>query len=175
MGDNSFIKNANIAKDLADNGNFEKYGITTKEELDLFLENIPKEFIHIRKAVETAWIFKNSNNSKSLFEIRNSLKQEIKYLQIHDYLIDRNIKVDYTKLRETIEENELDNFYEVATQSIGKKLDRLKSNNENDYFYKINAQTKTKRIRESLEQQIKTIDNAINRNVYNTRIRNNTK
>lgn len=171
MIESDFISNASIAQDLAKNGNFEKYGIKTREELDLFIETIPKEFIHIRSAILTAWEYKNNNNSKSLFEIRNKLIQEVKYLDIHASLLKRNINIDYLKLRENIDVNELDNFYEVVKISSASSDERLKGlirkENKDDYFSSIKAMNRVNTIRSSFEEQIKKIDRAINRNVYN--------
>ena len=171
MIEKDYISNASMIQELARTGNFEKYGIKTREELDLLIETIPKEFIHIRSALVTAWEFKNNNSDKSLFEIRNRLQTEIKYLDIHSNLLRRNINIDYTKLRENINANELDGFVEVVTQSTPSNDEMFKGlirkDNKDDYFHKISSINRVNTIRSSFEEQIRKIDNAINRNVYN--------
>ena len=178
MIEKDYISNAGIIQELAKNGNFEKYGINSKEELELLIETIPNEYNHIKSALEIAWEYKNNNSSQSLFEIRNRLIQEIKYLQIHDYLLKKNIKIDYSKLRENVELNELDNFVELVTKSttsLDEKLRGLKQKEKNDYFSLIESMNRIKTIRNSFEEQIKKIDNAINRTTYLNRSRNKSK
>ena len=178
MIEKDYISNASMIQELARTGNFDKYGIKTREELDLLIETIPKEFIHIRSALVTAWEFKKNNSDKSLFEIRNRLQTEIKYLDIHSSLLRKNVNIDYTKLRENIYANELDGFVEVVTQSTPSNDEMFKGlirkDNKEDYFHKISSINRVNTIRSSFEEQIRKIDNAINRNVYN-KARSNTR
>ena len=178
MIEKDYISNASMIQELARTGNFDKYGIKTREELDLLIETIPKEFIHIRSALVTAWEFKKNNSDKSLFEIRNRLQTEIKYLDIHSSLLRKNVNIDYTKLRENIDANELDGFVEVVTQSTPSNDEMFKGlirkDNKEDYFHKISSINRVNTIRSSFEEQIRKIDNAINRNVYN-KARSNTR
>lgn len=174
-----YISNSSMIHELAKTGNFEKYGIKTREELDILIEMIPKEFIHIRSALETAWIYKNDDSSKSLFEARKRLQKEMKYLDVQSSLLSKNIKIDYSKLRENIEVNELDGFVEVVSHSNILTDEKLKGfirkENEEDYFRTISTMKRINTIRSSFEEQIKKIDSAINKKVINNRTRNRSR
>ena len=178
MIEKDYISNASIIQDLTKTGNFEKYGINSKEELELLIETIPEEFMDIKTTLLTTWEFKHNDNSKSLFEIRNRLQQEITYLELHDYLLKNNIEIDYSKLRKSININEIDSYFEVVktTISSNKQINRTsKKYDKNDYFDSISRMNRLNKIRSSFEEQIKKIDNAINKNVYINKPRNKTK
>ena len=179
MVGNDYISNSSMIHNLAKTGDFEKYGIKTKEELDVIIEMIPKEFIHIKSAIETAWIFKNNDSSKSLFEIRNRLQQEIKYLDAQSTLMRKNVNIDYSKLKENFNSNELDGIVEIVTKSNLSNDERFKElirkDNNSDYFTKVSTMNRINTIKSSFEEQISKIDNAINKKVINTRARNRSR
>ena len=179
MIEKDYISNASMIQELARTGNFDKYGIKTREELDLLIETIPKEFIHIRSALVTAWEFKKNNSDKSLFEIRNRLQTEIKYLDAQSTLIRKNVNIDYSKLKESFNSNELDGIVEIVTKSNLSNDERFKElirkDNNSDYFTKVSAMNRINTIKSSFEEQISKIDNAINKKVINNRARNRSR
>ncbi len=178
MIEKDFISNASIIQDLTKTGNFEKYGINSKEELELLIETIPEEFMDIKTTLLTTWEFKHNDNSKNLFEIRKRLRQEITCLELHDYLLKNNIEIDYSKLRKSININEIDSYFEIirTTVSSDEKIQRIsKQYDKKDYFESISKMNRVNTIRSSFEEQIKKIDNAINQNVYLNKPKNKTK
>ncbi|MBO6232786.1 MAG: hypothetical protein J6N78_01800 [Clostridia bacterium] len=110
------------------NGNFIVNDITTQEQFDSFLADIPVTYTRIRKRAQDMWDKYNEYKEydiNKLEEKRAELEKEYRYAKTYKSLIEQEIKVDYVKL-----------VNKPIEQLI--EIEKIVSENMSDYFNKKN-------------------------------------
>ena len=127
----SFEKTKKI-KEIS-NGAFFENGITTQEQFDTFLSNIPNGYTRIIQNAKNMWkLFSEykENSEEELIEKKQSIEKELDILSIYKEFHYMGIIVDYEKMKnKTIDE--LNTLLDIASKNPGKDFNRknyIKSN-----------------------------------------------
>lgn len=160
---NEYHEKLNKINSIA-HGKFYENGITTQEQFDTFLSNVPQNcsgYTEIIQDAKNMWHFLNQckNCSKEeLLEKRRSIEKEIAIFPIYREFMNIGVFVDFDKMKnKTVDE--LNSLLEIADRNTDKNFNRknyTKTNPLRDIV--IDSESKDTYLKQNEDRRIERID-----------------